>query len=61
MIYEGVNFNEDAVRAMTKESFVETHLHALWRDRSEEDRRKMLDEVYELTARKPVKVRKRKS
>ena len=60
-MFEGVNFNEEAVRAMEKEDFILGHLGVLWKDKCEEDRRRMLSQVYELTAKKPVRQRKRKS
>ena len=61
MIFEKVNFNEEAVRGMKKEKFIEMHIGVLWKDKSEEVRRRMLEQVYELTAKKPARGRKRKS
>lgn len=48
MIFEQVNFNEEAVRKMKKEDFEERHLNLFWQDRSEDVRRKMLEQVYTL-------------
>lgn len=46
MIYEGVNFNEAVIKDMTKEDFESMHVNALWQDRDEATRRKMLSEVH---------------
>ncbi len=54
MIFEGVNFYEPVVQAMTKEEFEEKHLGLLWLDRDEATRKKMLGQVYGLIT-KPVK------
>ncbi len=54
MIYEGVNFFEEAIGKMTKEEFVTGHLHDFWLDREERVRRKMLSDVYGLIV-KPKK------
>ena len=48
MMFEKVAFADDLCRAMTKEEFVETHIHSFWKDRSESDRRKMLEDAYEI-------------
>lgn len=61
MIYEGVNFNEGAVARMGREDFIRRHIRVFWQDRDEETRRKMLGQVYELTAGKPARGRKRKA
>ncbi len=54
MIYEGVNFNEPVIKAMTAEEFEERHLNLFWLDRDEETRKKMLSQVYNLIS-KPAK------
>lgn len=61
MTFEGVNFNEEAMAAMTKEEFVSRHLPWFWKDRDEKTRRSMLEEAYDLKAGKPVRKTKRKS
>lgn len=48
MTYEGVNFVESAVKAMTKEEFEKMHLNVLWSDRDKKTRKKMLSEAYGL-------------
>lgn len=59
MIYEGVNFNEGAVREMTSKEFEARHLELFWKDRDKETRRKMLAEVYGLINPKPAKAKKK--
>lgn len=61
MIYEGVNFNDEAVRKMTPAEFEARHIGVFWKDKDEETRRKMLSEVYELIAGTPTKRRRRKT
>ena len=51
MMFEKVSFSDELCSAMTKEEFVELHGKALWQDRTEEDRRKMLEDAYELIGR----------
>lgn len=60
MIYEGVNFNGEEVRKMSRDEFVERHQAYFWRDRDEATRKKMLAEVYDLIC-KPAGKTKRKS
>ena len=53
MRYEGVNFNEEAVKVLSQEDFVAIHIEAFWRDRDRKTRKKMLTQVYGLIT-KPV-------
>ena len=48
MRYEGVNFNEEAVKVLSQEDFVAIHIEAFWRDRDRKTRKKMLTQVYGL-------------
>lgn len=57
MIYEQVNFNEEAVRKMSQEEFESRHIGLFWQNRDEATRKKMLAEVYGLIC-KPTKSRK---
>lgn len=47
MLFEGVNFIPDAIKPMGKDDFIEAHKDVLWQDRDEEDREKMLSDVYD--------------
>lgn len=47
MIIDRVNFNDDAVRGMTKEDFEKMHVSVLWQDRDEVTRKKMLSDAYD--------------
>lgn len=60
MIYEGVNFNGEEVRKLSRDEFVASHKAYFWRDRDEATREKMLTEVYGLIC-KPAAKTKRKS
>ena len=51
MTFEGVTFVDDAVRSMSMDEFVERHKDCFWQDRTEEDRRKMLEDAYEIISR----------
>lgn len=51
MTFEGVTFVDDAVLKMSREEFVERHKDCFWQDRMEEDRRKMLEDAYEIISR----------
>lgn len=51
MTLEGVTFVDDAVRMMSREEFVERHKDCFWEDRTESDRRKMLEDAYEIISR----------
>lgn len=48
MIFERVNFNEEVIRAMSRDEFEKRHINHFWLDRDEATRKKMLNEVYEL-------------
>lgn len=50
MFFEGVGFNEPAVRQMSKEDFVNAHMDVLWLDREPTVRKKMLSDVYDTIA-----------
>jgi hypothetical protein len=47
MRIEKVTFVDSAVRGMKKKDFIDAHMNIYWLDRSEEDRRKMLSDVYD--------------
>ena len=47
MRFENVTFVEDAVMSMTKAAFIKKHVDVIWLDRSEDDRKKMLSDVYD--------------
>lgn len=53
MKYEGVNFNEEAVKTLNQEDFVAIHVEFFWKDRDRKTRKKMLTQVYGLIT-KPV-------
>lgn len=46
--YEGVTFLMAPAKALTKEEFIAKYLNVFWQDKSEEIRRKMLGNVYNL-------------
>lgn len=48
MIFEGVNFNEEAIKGMTLECFRKQNENHLWKDRDPKVRQKMLEEVYHM-------------
>lgn len=48
MRIENVTFVEPAVKAMKKSEFIDKHMPVIWQDRSEEDRKKMLSDTYDL-------------
>lgn len=48
MIFEGVTFVEKYVARMSKSTFIDKHVKVLWLDRGEQERRKMLSDVYDL-------------
>ncbi len=47
MKVDKVNFNEDAVRKLSKEEFIAMHIDVFWQDRDEATRRKMLADAYD--------------
>ena len=51
MKIEGVTFVDSAVVGMDEETFVEAFVDKFWLDRSEADRRKMLEDAYVLVRR----------
>lgn len=59
MTFERVNFNEEVIKQMTADEFIEKHVEVLWLDRSEDTRRKMLGEVYKLIAKPAGKTKKK--
>lgn len=59
MIVEGVNFVEDACRAMSKDEFIAHHKDAFWPDRDESVREQMLADAYDMM-NPPKKEGKRK-
>lgn len=46
MTYEGVTFNVEECKKMSKEVFIKHHIGAFWTDRDEETREKMLADIY---------------
>lgn len=48
MIYEGVNFNEEAIKGMPLDTFLAQNEPYLWPGKDKKARRKMLVEVYEM-------------
>lgn len=54
MIFEGVNFNEQKVRAMGLDEFIERHINDFWKDKSKATRRQMLKRIYRVIASPPV-------
>lgn len=58
MIIEGVTFIEPAVKAMKKSDFINKHMPVIWQDRSEDDRKKMLSDTYDLIKKGKVKEEK---
>lgn len=59
MIFEGVNFNEEQVKTMSREAFVALHENLLWQDREASIRKKMLGQVYDLTTKPAAKTKKK--
>lgn len=47
MIIDNVNFNDAAVRGMSREDFEAMHFGAIWQDRDEATRKKMLSDAYD--------------
>lgn len=54
MIFEGVNFNDEAVRKMSRDEFESRHIGLFWQNRDEATRKKMLGEAYDRIC-KPTK------
>lgn len=48
MIVDRVNFNEDAIRMMSRDEFISRHIGLVWRDRDIDTRKKMLREVFDM-------------
>lgn len=48
MKFEGVTFVEDAVKSMTKRAFIRQHVNVLWKDRSKDERKQLLSDVYSM-------------
>lgn len=48
MIYEGVNFNEEEIKKMSREKFESMHIDLFWQNRDKVTRKKMLGQVYEI-------------
>lgn len=46
--YENVTFLKEPAMRLTKEEFINLHLHAFWQDRKVSTRRKMLGAVHDL-------------
>lgn len=53
-----VNFNDEAVAAMSRNEFINAHIDVLWIDRDKDTRKKMLGTAYDLI--KPAKKKSRK-
>lgn len=52
MIFEGVNFNEEAIKGLSREEFERLH-GALWNDRDVRTRKRMLRQVYGMIMPEP--------
>ena len=46
--FEKVSFSVEYAKSVTKEEFIERHVDAYWLDRSEDVRRKMLSDAYDI-------------
>nr|DAU86851.1 MAG TPA: hypothetical protein [Caudoviricetes sp.] len=46
--YENVTFLKEPAMRLTREEFINLHLHAFWQDRKVSTRRKMLGAVHDL-------------
>ena len=46
--FEKVSFSVDYAKSVTKEEFIERHVDVFWLDRSEDVRRKMLSDAYDI-------------
>ena len=45
---ECVSFSVEYAKSVTKEEFIERHVEVFWLDRSEDVRRKMLSDAYDI-------------
>ena len=52
MKFEGVTFVEDAVKSMTKQAFIRRHINVLWKDRSEDERKQLLSDIFSMIKKK---------
>ena len=56
MVVEGVTFIDDAVRSMDKCKFLDMHMNIVFKDRTIEKRREILQDIYDrITGIKTVK------
>jgi hypothetical protein len=46
--FEKVSFSVEYAESVTKEEFIERHVGVFWLDRSEDVRRKMLSDAYDI-------------
>ena len=46
--FDKVSFSVDYAKSVTKEEFIERHVDVFWLDRSEDVRRKMLSDAYDI-------------
>lgn len=46
--FEKVSFSVEYAKSVTKEEFIERHVDVFWLDRSEDARRKMLSDAYDI-------------
>lgn len=46
--FEKVSFSVEYAKSVTKEEFIERHVGVFWLDRSEDVRRKMLSDAYDI-------------
>lgn len=46
--FEKVSFSVEYAKSVTKEEFIERHVEVFWLDRSEDVRRKMLSDAYDI-------------
>lgn len=47
MKFEGVTFVDAAVKSMTKEEFIKSHIDVFFLDKKKEERKKILSDVYD--------------
>ena len=46
--FEKVSFSVEYAKSVTKEEFIERHVDVFWLDRSEDVRRQMLSDAYDI-------------
>lgn len=53
MIYDGVTFVDEQVKAMSKSDFIKMHINVFWTDKDKNARTKMLSDVYKRITGQP--------